>query len=527
MQRSILVVSGAALLTAPAGADTLREALIKAYQNNPTITGQRAQLRATDENVPITKADGRPDLTGSGTFQENLIDSNPYSDRQFAAAIDLAVPVYSGGAVKYGVRAADKRVDAGRADLRGTESSIFSQTVAAYMNVIRDDAIVRLNRANVGVLTVNREATSDRFQIGDLTRTDVAQAEARLAVAQSDLETARSNLIQSKENYVQLVGTVPGGLEPPPPLPNLPESPNMAVDIAIDSNPDLIAAHERRKAAAYDIRVAEAGRLPRVSAFTQGSYANFLGSVQTQEFNPIGDMDPSDPVIPLATLPNTQQSVSVGVRASLPLYQGGRVSALTRRAQALLGQAQEQEIEVERSVIAQVRSSYASWRASQEVIQSSQVAVEANQLALEGVRAENSVGNRTILDILNAEQELLNSQVQLVAARRNAYVAGFSLLAAMGRAEAEDLGLEGGILYDPLLYYNDVRGRRNDWSIEPDPDPEATRTVDTAPQTAPIEELPETIGPEAAERNLYGPRERALALGLRWFHRGTRARRVG
>ncbi|WP_420607576.1 TolC family outer membrane protein [Novosphingopyxis sp.] len=503
----LLAAAIGALIAAPAGADTLREALIQAYQNNPTITGQRAQQRATDETLPIAKADGRPNLTGSGTFQENLIDSNPFSDRQFAAAIDLAVPVYSGGAVKYSVRAADKRVDAGRAELRGTESSIFSQTVSAYMNVIRDDAIVRLNRANVGVLTVNREATSDRFQIGDLTRTDVAQAEARLAIAQSDLETARSNLIQSKENYIELVGAAPDALEPPPPLPNLPETASTAVDIALDSNPDLIAAHERRKAAAYDVRVAEAGRLPRVSAFTQGSYANFLGSVQTQNFNPIGPTDPADPVIPIATLPNTQESVSVGVRANIPLYQGGRVSAQTRRAQALLGLAQEQEIAAERSVVAQVRSSYASWQAALQVIQSSQVAVESNQLALEGVRAENSVGNRTILDILNAEQELLNSQVQLVTARRNAYVAGFSLLAAMGRAEAEDLGLEGGILYDPLLYYNDVRGSRNDWSTQDDPEPAATRTVDTLPQNAPIEALPKTIGPEAAERNLYGPRE--------------------
>ncbi len=505
--RLFLAASAATLLAAPAGADTLREALAKAYQNNPTITGQRAQLRATDETVPITKADGRPQLSGQGTYQESVTNSNPFSNRQAVAAIDLSVPVYSGGAVKYGVKAADKRVEAGRATLRGTESSIFSQTVAAYMNVIRDEAIVRLNRANVGVLTVNREATSDRFQIGDLTRTDVAQAEARLAIATSDLETARSNLIQSKENYIELVGDAPDALEPPPPLPNLPETASAAVDIALESNPDLIAAHERRKAAAYDVRVAQAGRLPRVSAFTQGSYANFLGSVLTPDFTPVGPQNPGQPNITIPAIPNSQENLAVGVRANLPLYQGGRVPAQVRRAQALLGQAEEQEIAAERSVIAQVRASYASWRASQEVIQSSQIAVQSNQLALEGVRAENSVGNRTILDILNAEQELLNSQVQLVAARRNAYVAGFSLLAAMGRAEAVDLGLDGGIFYDPLDYYNDVRGRRSDWTQQPDPEPQATRTVDTEPQAAPIEPLPETIGPGAAARNLYGPRQ--------------------
>lgn len=504
--RYLAAVAAGALIAVPASADTLREALIQAYLNNPTITGQRAQLQATDETVPIAKSDGRPQVNGQGTLQESLYNSNPFSNRQAVAALDLAVPLYSGGAVKYSVRAADERVEAGRATLRGTESSIFSQTVAAYMNVVRDEAIVRLNRANVGVLTINREATSDRFQIGDLTRTDVAQAEARLAIAQSDLETARSNLIQSKENYIQLVGEMPTALEPPPPLPNLPEAPSMAVDVALDNNPDLIAARERREAAAYDVRVAQAGRLPRVSGFTQGSYANFLGSVITSNFAPIGPQDPGNPNIVIPSAPNSQENLAVGVRVNLPLYQGGRVSAQTRRAQALLGVAQEQEIEAERSVVAQVRSSYASWQASLQVIESSQVAVASNQLALEGVRAENSVGNRTILEILNAEQELLNSQVQLVAARRNAYVAGFSLLAAMGRAEAEDLGLDGGILYDPLFYYDDVRGSRNDWRSEPDPTPQATRTVDTEPQSAPIEALPETIGPGAAARNLYGPR---------------------
>ena len=160
--RYLAAAAVAGLLSAPAAADTLREALVQAYRNNPTITGQRAQQRATDETVPIAKADGRPQVNGQGTFQESIYNSNPFSSRQAVAALDLAVPIYNGGAVKYSVEAADQRVEAGRATLRGTESSIFSQTVAAYMNVVRDEAIVRLNRANVGVLTINREATSDR-----------------------------------------------------------------------------------------------------------------------------------------------------------------------------------------------------------------------------------------------------------------------------------------------------------------------------------------------------------------------------
>ena len=172
------------------------------------------------------------------------------------------------------------------------------------------------------------------------------------------------------------------------------------------------------------------------------------------------------------------------------LYQGGQPAAQIRQAQARMGQAIEQEIAAEREAIAQTRAAYASWKASQDVIAASERAVSANELSLEGTRAENSVGNRTILDILNAEQELLNSKVQLVTARRNAYVAGFSLLAAMGRAEARDLGLEGGPLYDPVAEYDAVKGSWFDWDSIPDPTAKATRTVDTQAQKAEIEPLP-------------------------------------
>ncbi|MFM2409653.1 MAG: hypothetical protein RL481_481, partial [Pseudomonadota bacterium] len=176
---------------------------------------------------------------------------------------------------------------------------------------------------------------------------------------------------------------------------------------------------------------------------------------------------------------------------TVPLYQGGRPAAQIRQAQARLGQAMEAEIAAERDVIAQTRGAYASWQASLELIKSSERAVAANELSLEGVRAENSVGNRTILDILNAEQELLNSKVNLVTARRNAYVAGFTLLAAMGKAEARDLGLESGALFDPITDYQRVENAWNDWSTNPDPTSKATRTIDTQPQKAEIEPLPD------------------------------------
>ncbi len=462
-----------------AQAQTLREALEIAYKSNPTLTGARAGQKVINENVPLAKANGRPSLNIQSNYLENVRTSpNSFTAPSRLTSNDamLTVPAYRGGSVKNSIRAAKVRVQAGFANLRATESSIFSNVVAAYMDVIRDEAVVRLNRAQVGVLSVNLEATRDRFEIGDLTRTDVAQSEARYAEALGNLQNARANLIRSKEIYIQFVGSEPNALEAPPPLPDLPDNPITAVEIALAENPDLLSAQAARNAAKYDIKAAKASRLPTVDAFAQGNYTNFL--------NTLGGN------IPGANFRQETTTATIGLRATIPLYQGGRPSAQIRQSQSRLSQAQEQEIAAERNVIAQTRASHASWKASLELTKAFERAVEANTLSLEGVRAENSVGNRTILDILNAEQELLNSRVQLVTAQRNAYVAGFALLASMGKAEARDLGLDKGVLYDPMADYDKVKNSLNDWSSRPNPEEQASRTTDTQPQSAPIEPLP-------------------------------------
>lgn len=464
----------AATAGTPAQADTLREAMVMAYQTNPSLQAARAQQRGVDENVPIARAAGLPSVSGNASYTEfvkrsEISTTNP--ERTLAAGVDLGVPIYSGGAVKNRVKAAKIRVEAGQASLRGTESSIFSAVTAAYMDVIQNEAIVGLNRKNVDVLKVNLQATSDRFEIGDLTRTDVAQSQSRLALAQSDARAAEANLAAAREAYIQLIGKAPESLEAPPPLPNLPASPEDAVDVALENNPDLIAAREQTKAADKDIDVAGAGRLPRVSLFSSGAYNDY--------FNTLGGAS-------RAVFPQSDKSAQAGAQISIPLFQGGLPAAQRRQAQAQASAALEDEIATERSVIAQVRSAYSSWVAANDVIRSSQVAVDAAALSLEGVRAENSVGNRTILDILNAEQESLNAQVRLVTARRNAYVAGFSLLAAMGKAEARDLNLDNDILYDPEVNYERVRGKIFDWSDDPPPVAHSTRTVDTPVQNGNI-----------------------------------------
>lgn len=470
--RPFLLLSVA--LAAPASAETLRDALAKAYQNNPTLTAQRAAQRANDENVPIARSGGRPVVSANTGINENVIrNGNNFTtpERLLQGNVGVTVPLYQGGRVRNGVQAAEIRVGAGQANLRGVEANTFTDVVGAYNNVIRDEAIVGLNAQNVRVLETNLRASRDRFEVGDLTRTDVAQSEARLALARAQLQGAQATLIASRENYVRLVGTAPGTLDQPPALPALPGSADDAVTVALRDNPTLLAARELRRASDYDVRVAQAGRLPQVGVTVGQNYVNYLGTLGAGTGLGVGQ---------------TGSSTAVGLSLSLPIFQGGRPAAQIRQAQELRGQAIEQATATERQVIASTRSAYAIWRSSLQVIASAETAVNANKLSLEGVRAENSVGTRTILDILNAEQELLNSQVTLVTARRDAYVAGFALLAAMGHAEARDLGLDGGALYDPTTHYRDVRGRFSDFDGGKAAQPVAASTATTPAQDATV-----------------------------------------
>lgn len=466
--------STAALAPTAQPTTTLRDALVQAYNTNPDLAGERANQRANDENVPIAKSQGRPGVSSTGSFSNSLYDTDATfgPSRRGSLGLDLSVPVFSGGAVRNSVRAAETRVEAGQANLRGAESDVFTQAVTAYVDVLRDEAIVRLNQQNVRVLEVNLQATRDRFEVGDLTRTDVAQSEARLALAQSQLRTAEARLIGSREGYIRVIGAPPGVLAAPPALPNLPDDVVTAEQTALANNPFLDAAKLARDATRYDVSVARAGRLPQVSLGVGGDYYNYLGSVGSQAA--------------ASGLKGDGFATTLGAQVTLPIFQGGRPAAQVRQAKAREAAAIEQVTLTERGVIAQARSSFAAYDSALKVIESSRVAVEANKLSLEGVRAENSVGTRTILDILNAEQELLNSQVNYVTAERDAYVAGFTLLASMGRAEAKDLGLEGGPLYDPAANYERVRGSWSDWADGPKPVGTSTPTTGTPPQGATV-----------------------------------------
>lgn len=454
-----------------AGATTLTDALVAAYKGNPTLTGTRAQLRSTDEQSAIARAGGRPTLGASVGLTQGLDNYRKFSsfNQQLTAGAQLSVPLYQGGRVRNAVKAADARVDSGRQSLRSTEGQVLVDTVTAYMDVLRDRAIVGLNENNVKVLQTNLEATSDQFQAGTLTRTDVAQSQARLEDGRAQLASARATLTNSEENYRRVVGVSPDALEQPPALPVLPTGPDQAEDTAVANNPDIAAAAAAVKAAHFDVQTARASRMPTITAQANNNYARYTQGASN--------------IYTSGTSQLTGDSTSVGVSLNLPLYQGGLPSAQIRQAQDLEQVAMEQQTATERLVVANARAAFSSYGATQEVIKSSEEALKANTLALEGVQAEQGAGLRQVLDVLNAEQEKLGSEVTLVSAQHDSYVAGFTLLNAMGLVNYQHLGLEGGALYDPTVNYRRAKHAISDWEENPKPQPIAKPVY--GPQMAP------------------------------------------
>jgi len=480
IRKSALLAGCAALLLLPqaAPAETLNEALESAYGNNPTMTAQRASVRVADEDVLLARSAGMPTVEGTATYQENvlkgdeppgLFTSNP--DRQVVGGLNATVPIITFGAVSNSISAAESRVEASRMGLRGTEAELFTAVVGAFMDVLRDEAVVQLNQRNAEVMRYTLRETSERQRAGNRGPTDVAQAEARVALADSQLETAQAKLVSSRESYIRLVGHAPGRLSSPPPLPMMPATPQEAVAIALEDNPGLLAARAEQSAASFDVESADAGLYPRLNGIGGLNYYDYLGS-----------LDPG-------TGPNDGQqgtTAFVGVELRVPIFMGGRLSSQLRQAQAQHAVTIEQTLDAERGVVADVRSAYATWTAAEKVIQSAQRGVDANTKVVAGLRAETTVGFRPLLDLLNAEQELLNSEVTLVTARRDAYVAGFELLAAMGRAEARDLNFDASMLYDPAINYERVLDLTLQFERDPDPVAQATSTVETLPQDAAV-----------------------------------------
>jgi outer membrane protein len=441
------ISAGAIGLAAPAAALTLPEALSQAYRTNPTVDGARAGQRATDEGVVAAKAAALPTLSANVGYDEFL--RQPANDptaprRQLNGSVQASLPLYAGGGTINAVRAAEARVRGGRQTLRSAEDRVMVDAVTAYLSVFTDQAIVDFYIRQLALLEENIAYARSGFSHGDLTRTDIDQAQARRELADGQLENARGNLDASREEFFRIVGAVPTNLERPAAFAALPASLSQALEEASGHNPGLEGARQARRAAGYQVRVAAASRAPRLGVVASSGYSNF--------FNSFGG-------VTATRYDQVARNSTVALQASIPLYQGGLPAARIREAKAVEDQAITGISETERTVNAQVRSNFYRLQSGRRAIEAAKRAIDSSEQALKGVRTEIRVGTRSVLDLLNAEQEVLSARIQLAQAERDTFIAGFALLADMGHADPESLGLPGVRNYDPATNYDRVRSR--------------------------------------------------------------------
>ena len=446
---SLLPVLAAFGAPAHAQPKTIQDALAAAYSNNPTLQTSRASLRVTDEGVPQALSGWRPTVViasgvgygaGDVTSQTRSAftgQSSEVSARNNRAIntnqVTLTQPVYRGGATRASTNQADNRVFAQRGRLIATEQTVFTNVVNAYVNVIQQQQVLQLNINNEQVLTRQLQATNDRFRVGEITRTDVAQAEAALSGARATRQTSEGNLQIARSQYRQFVGELPEQLIEPQPLKLPVKNQAEAVQLAAQNNPNVIAALFDDSAARDNIDLQFSALLPQLSI--QGAAAQTEGQQTAGLFG---------------------RSATVLLNASIPLYQGGAEYSRVRQARQQQQQTRKTVDDIRRQAIQQATQAWETLTSSRATIDSTRAAIRANQIALEGVQREAIVGSRTTLDVLNAEQALLNSRVTLVQ-NLAAYInASYSVAAAIGRLTARDLNLKVP-LYDETAYYNAVR----------------------------------------------------------------------
>jgi outer membrane protein len=429
-----------------ASAQTLQEALARAYSNNPTLLAARAQLRATDEGVPQALSGWRPSVTITGSYgvidvrntRTNFPGPDPITQQQRSPANVAAVvtqPIFRGGRTAAQTRQAENAVLAQRARLLATEQQVLADAVAAYVSVIQNGELVRLNTNNEQVLRRQLQATNERFRVGEITRTDVAQAESRLALASTGRVQAEGNLQVARAVYQRVVGEPPGRLTTPQPLRTPVRSAAEAQQMASTNNPTVVAALFAASAARDNIDVQMATLMPQVTATAQAF----------RQDNQLGR--------------NTRQTGGQAtLNLSVPIYQGGAEHSLVRQARQTAQQQLGLVDEARRTASQQAASAWENLRSARATVDSVRSQIRAAEIALDGVQREAIVGSRTTLDVLNAEQELLNARTSLVNALATVITASYALAGTVGRLTAQDLGLPVEI-YDMTAYYNAVRNR--------------------------------------------------------------------
>lgn len=435
------ILSGVLALASPAVAESINGALAKAYQNNSSLNYSRAGVRVTDEGVAIAKSGWRPRVGATGSVG---------ASRQFgnvdittgSMGIQIEQSLFDGFQTGNNVAAAEARVRASNESLTNTEQDILLNAATAFVDVIRDRRIAVYRERNLEFLGEQVRAASSRFEVGEGTRTDVAQAQATQAAAQAQLSAARAQALASEAAYLSFIGDRPGRLDAPSPVNRLlPANLEQAMAIALQEHPAIKATQHLVDAADFSVKVAEGAMLPQVSA-QAGISTGFRNSNLP---GVTGGYSRTD-------------SAAVGLNLTVPIYQGGRASAQVRQAKESLGQTRIQ-VDVTRDQVRQAVTSYwTSYISTQQVISAQRELVSAAQLALNGVIEERNVGQRTTLDVLNAQADVISAQINLAVAERDLVAASYAILSAIGRLSPERLGLSVAS-YNPREHYDAVKDK--------------------------------------------------------------------
>jgi outer membrane protein len=433
----------------PALAETIEGALVRAYQDNPQLNAQRAQVRFTDENVPQALSGYRPRVavTASAGVQytdslstqggdETRLVKTPITGTNAPRSVGATITqtLFNGQQTANRTRAAEGQVSGAREALRALEQTVLLTAATIYMDYLRDSAIVEVQKSNVRVLEQTLKQTRDRFNVGEVTRTDVAQSEAQLAAGRTQLLTAEANLNTTRSNYRRIIGNEPAALAPGSPVDRfLPSTLSSAVELGLTQNPNVTASMFGIDVSYLQVKVAEGALLPTVTlqAAVQQSYEQSL--IQYRSFG-----------------------ASATAQLSVPIYQGGAEYALIRQSKETLAQQRLVLEQTRDQTRANVVTAWGQLLAGKAQVQSAQAQVAASEIALNGVREEAKAGQRTTLDVLNAQQALVNARVALVTAQHDRVVASYSVLDKVGRLSPQVLKLPTTI-YDPSVHYHQVR----------------------------------------------------------------------
>lgn len=426
-----------------AAAMSLKQALENAYEQNPILKSERENLAAIDERVAQAISEFRPTVTaeysrGRQKLEFGGVPSN-YSSREIRQ-IMLTQPLFDGFGSVARVKASELQVEAGRAQLRAVEQDVLLQTITAYMDILRDKAVLDLSRNNVGVLNKQLEAAEDRFEVGEVTRTDVAQSKARLSRAVSEQAQADGELAASIASFTRIVRVPPSALQPQEMIPELPKTLDAAVALAEAHNPALQRARHTEGAFGKQVDANKAEVLPSVALQGYLRREEGAGSLGGSDFD-------NDAIL---------------LNVSIPLYQSGAEYSRVREAKNNHRRSKYEAQDARNETVERVTRAWKNLEASNASIRANDAAIEAAEIALDGVKQEQQYGARTVLDVLDAEQELFSARVNLVRAQRNKLVAAYTLLAEMGQLSPQALGLDV-ILYSPKEHYESVKYQPIGW----------------------------------------------------------------